>query len=378
MNVIRKTKTVIVAMSGGVDSSVAAAVLQQQGYDVVGITLKLWDDAALNGQSSGESSCCSYDTIERAGMVCHQLGIPHYTVNSQQAFRECVLDNFVQEYLEGRTPNPCIRCNADVKWKALYRKADALNAAYIATGHYALVDRLNSRYCVRRAQDQRKDQSYVLWKLSQRQLARTIFPLGTFTKAQVRALAESLHLQSAYASESQDFCFIGDENHYGTFLREHVTGLEREVRGGPIMTAEGAIVGRHKGYPFYTIGQRKGLGIALGNPVYVYDIDPETNTVYVGEEHHVLGEECLVGSVNWCAIKSLDNELEADVKIRYNSPGAAAVIRPAEGGCAIVQFRISQRAITPGQSAVFYQGDIVVGGGIIKKVLKKEGALQQD
>ncbi len=367
----RHEKTVVVAMSGGVDSSVAAALLCERGYRVIGVTMNLWDYDRVGGNVNRDSGCCSIDTMDDARAVCHVLGIPHFVVNFREEFEATVTEHFIREYLEGRTPNPCVRCNTYVKWGALLRKARELGADFIATGHYARItyDDARERYLLRRGVDRDKDQSYALWGIRPAGLRKTLLPVGEFTKTEVRQIASRLGLRTAAKPESQEICFIPDDN-YGRFLRAKVPELQ-EVEGGEIVDRHGRIVGRHRGYPFYTVGQRRGLGLSLGRPVYVTAIDPENNRVVVGDGDELLAQGLIATNINWVSIDGIDSPRPAEVKIRYRDPGAAATLYPEPGGRLRVLFSSPQRAVTPGQSAVFYDGDVVLGGGVIDKAINQ-------
>lgn len=361
----RWMKTVVVAMSGGVDSSVAAALLKEQGYEVIGITMHLWDFNRVGGDVHRENTCCSPEAMNDARSVCHQLGISHYVVDFREEFEESVIRNFIDDYMAGRTPNPCILCNTQMKWGYLLTKAQQLGAYYLATGHYARVclDEESGRYFMKRGRDQAKEQSYALWGLSQRNLQRTLLPLGELYKEEVRKIAHELGLKTAEKDESQEICFIVDNN-YHRFLCERIAHFEDRIKEGEIVNQKGEILGTHRGYPFYTIGQRRGLGIALGKPLYVTKIDPASNKIYVGTKDELLADGLVATDLNWIAIERLEKPMEVVAKIRYNDPGGEATIFPINGKVR-VKFKRPQWAVTPGQSVVFYQGDLVVGGGII-------------
>jgi tRNA-specific 2-thiouridylase len=363
--------TVVVAMSGGVDSSVAAALLHERGYRVIGVTMNLWDYDRVGGNVNRDSGCCSIDTMDDARAVCHRLGVPHYVVNFRDEFEAAVTDDFITEYLEGRTPNPCVRCNTYIKWGVLLQKAVELDAGKIATGHYArsLYDETNGRWLLKRGKDQHKDQSYALWGIRQRGLAQTFFPIGEFEKEEIRQIARNLDLQIAEKRDSQEICFIPD-NDYGRYLKAKRPELETNFKNGEILNREGQVLGHHQGYPFYTIGQRKGLGIALGEPAYVTEINAVDNSVRVGSNRDLEHQGLIADNINWIALKTLDDECRAEAKIRYNDSGAAARIRPTDDGSVEVLFDEPQRAVTPGQSVVFYQEDIVLGGGVIRTYIK--------
>ena len=360
---------IVVAMSGGVDSSVAAGMLVEQGYDVVGLTIKTYRYEDVGGNTGNESSCCSLDGINDARAVAAKLGFPHFVLDFSEPFGREVIDNFVGEYLSGRTPNPCVICNRKIKWEELLKKADALGAEAVATGHYARLrkDDATGRYVVSRGKDETKDQSYALWAVSQESLARTMFPLAGMTKPEARALAGRYGLPVAEKGESFEICFIPDNN-YERFLKERVPGLAASVDGGEVLM-DGKLIGTHSGFPFYTIGQRKGLGIAAAEPLYVTGIDPARNRVEVGTADRLLHRGLIARSVNMMKYESCRGPLRVDAKIRYKDQGGPAVITPLDGGRVRVEFDEKRRAITPGQSVVFYEGDDVVGGGIIDEIV---------
>ena len=351
-------------MSGGVDSSVAAVMLHEQGYEVIGLTMKTWDYAS-SGTSSKETGCCSLDSINDARALAVTYGFPHYILDIRSEFGDFVIDNFVEEYLAGRTPNPCVLCNTHIKWEALLKRADKLDCEFIATGHYANI-RLqdNGRYVISKGKDAHKDQSYVLWGVSQANLARTQFPLGSFTKAEIRQMAAEMgQVELANKSESYEICFVPD-NDYRAFLRHRVEDIDERIGQGDFVLADGTVVGQHQGYPYYTVGQRKGLGIALGRPVFVTEIRPESNTVVLGDEHELQRREAYVRNVNLVKYASIEQPLEAVTKIRYKDAGMTSTI--VESGDRIkVDFHHAVKGIAPGQSAVFYEGDDLLGGGFL-------------
>jgi len=377
-----KNGRVLVAMSGGVDSSVTAAMLHEQGYEVIGITMKTWDYATSGGNvGKKETGCCSLDSINDARAMAVQYGFPHFIVDIRDEFGDHVIDNFVGEYLAGRTPNPCVLCNTHIKWEALLRRADKMDCQFIATGHYAQVRPEGERYVISRGKDLNKDQSYVLWGVTQECLSRTMFPVGGFHKSEIRQMALDFGFENlAKKAESYEICFIPD-NDYRGFMRRRVDGLEERLAGGNFVLRDGTVVGKHDGYPFYTIGQRKGL-VAMGEPYYVTGIVPETNTVIIGKEDELANHRMTVRGVNYVKYADLPADgLPAVTKIRYKDAGTESWIRPLEGDAkgrhgneVAVVFQEPVKAITPGQSAVFYDGDDVLGGGWIHVIDPKDQA----
>jgi len=356
---------VLVAMSGGIDSTVTALMLNQQGYEVIGITMKTWDYAASGG-SKKETGCCNIDSFNDARQAAVQHGFPHYILDIREEFGGAVIENFVDEYLAGRTPNPCVLCNTHIKWSALLKRANALGCDFIATGHYAKVREEGQRFVLSKAKDASKDQSYVLWGLGQDCLERSLYPLGDYLKTEVRQIALDLgYPELSKKAESYEICFVPD-NDYRGFLKRSVSGLEERVDGGNFVLADGSIVGKHKGYPFYTIGQRKGLDIALGRPVFVTKIIPETNTVVLGDAHELDQNLMRVAGLNMVKYEALPEGLEAITKIRYKDPGTLSHLHNSGTGAVNVHFYEPVKGIAPGQSAVFYEGDDVVAGGIIR------------
>lgn len=361
-----KKGRVLVAMSGGVDSSVAAMMLHEEGYEVIGITMKTWDYAS-SGVSKKETGCCSLDSINDARALAVRFGFPHFILDIRNEFGEHIIDNFVGEYLAGRTPNPCVLCNTHIKWEALLKRADSLDCEFIATGHYARQRFENGRHLISRGLDHNKDQSYVLWGLSQASLSRTRFPLGHFKKEEIRKMAgEAGFMDLANKSESYEICFVPD-NDYRAFLKHRVEGLEERVEGGDFVLSDGTFVGKHRGYPFYTIGQRKGLDIALGKQVFVLEIRPETNTVVLGEKEELVKKTMMVRDINLMKYAELPEDITALTKIRYKHEGTMAILNHQPSGDMQVDFIDPVSGIAPGQSAVFYEGEDLLGGGFIKK-----------
>ncbi len=352
---------VVVGMSGGVDSSVAAYLLKEQGYEVIGVTMQIWqkEDACSIEENGG---CCGLSAVEDARRVASSIGIPYYVMNFRREFRESVIDYFMSEYLSGRTPNPCIACNRYVKWEALLSRSMAIGADYIATGHYARIDRLdNGRYAIRRSAALSKDQTYALYNLTQDQLAHTLMPVGSYTKEEIRAVAEKAGLLVADKPDSQDICFVPDGD-YAAFIRENT---EQEIPAGNFVTPSGEILGRHKGIIHYTVGQRKGLGLALGYPAFVLEIRPRTNEVVIGTYEESLTQTVRADRVNFMSVEDLTEPKRVFAKIRYNHKGAWCTVEKTGEDEVTCRFEEPQRAVTPGQALVLYEGEHVLGGGTI-------------
>lgn len=364
-----KKGRVLVAMSGGIDSSVTALMLHNEGYEVVGITMKTWDYSSSGG-SKKETGCCSLDSINDARNLAVQNGFHHIILDIREEFGTHIIDDFVSEYLNGRTPNPCVLCNTFIKWEALLKRADQLDCEFIATGHYAKIRHENDRYVISRGMDDTKDQSYVLWGLKQDFLKRTLFPVGGYEKKDIRQMAKDMGLHElANKPDSYEICFIPD-NDYRGFLKRRVEGLEERVDGGDFVMTDGRVVGKHRGYPFYTIGQRKGLEIAFGEPVFVTDINPETNTVFLGSKEDLEERSMDVSKLNLVKYAALPDDFQALTKIRYKDPGQFSTVHQNGENTARVIFHKPVSAIAPGQSAVFYEGNDLVGGGIIQRKVK--------
>lgn len=350
-------------MSGGVDSSVAAALLLQRGYEVIGMTMQIW---SANAPADDYGGCCSLAAVDDARRVCDLLGIPYYVTNLRSEFERRVISDFVAEYTAGRTPNPCIACNRYLKWESLLQRALALEADYVATGHYARIeDGDGGRRLLLRGVDPGKDQSYALYNLTQDQLRRTLLPIGDLPKSEVRALAASLGMAVAQKPDSQEICFIHD-NDYRRYLREEAGVIGQP---GPFVDTAGRRLGTHGGIPFYTVGQRRGLGLAADEPLYVIRIDRERNAIIVGRRAELLADGLIANEPNWISIPAPSEPRQARVKIRYNAEAVACTLEPLPEGAVRVRFATPQSAVAPGQAAVFYDGDVVLGGGVIERAL---------
>ena len=358
------------AMSGGIDSSLAGVLLHEQGYEVIGMTMKTWD-YAFSGGTKKETGCCSLDSINDARNIAVSYGFPHYILDIRNEFGDYVINYFTEEYLSGRTPNPCVLCNTHIKWDALLKRADKLGCDYLATGHYARLRFENNRYIISKGKDELKDQSYALWGVSQESLSRTIFPLSDFTKQEIREMAlERGFKELVNKPESYEICFVPD-NDYRGFLKRQVKGLEEKVKGGDFVLEDGTVVGKHEGYPFYTVGQRKGLGIALGHPVYVTEIQKDKNIVVLGRTDELSRNGMWVKQLIMGKYASLEGKnMETVTKVRYNDNGTPARIEQIDNKMQVL-FHQGVLAIAPGQSAVFYEGEDVIGGGWIDSSFKQ-------
>jgi len=354
-------KKVLVGMSGGVDSSVAAYLLKEQGYEVIGVTMQIWQDDEEFIEKEG--GCCSLSAVADARRVANKIGIPFYVMNFKDAFKRNVIDYFVDEYMEGRTPNPCIACNKFIKFSSFLDKAMAMGIDYVATGHYAIIEKQKDRYIIRKSEDDKKDQTYALYNLTQFQLERTLMPCGQYKKSQIREIAKDIGLRVHNKKDSQEICFIPDNDH-GRYIKNR---FPNKVREGNFVDKQGNVLGKHKGIVYYTIGQRKGLGIAFGKPMYVVDINPFKNEVVLGTIEDLLNTELIAKDINYIPFDTLKEPMEVEAKIRYSQIPSKAIITPIDDGRVRVNFHEKQRAITKGQSVVFYKDDLLIGGGIIEK-----------
>lgn len=352
---------VVVGMSGGVDSSVAAYLLKEAGYDVVGVTMQIWqkeDDDTV----SANGGCCGQSAVEDAARVASRIGIPHYVMNFRDEFQEKVIQYFMDEYLAGRTPNPCIACNRYVKWESLLQRSLQIGADYIATGHYARIAKLpNGRFAIQRSATAAKDQTYALYNLTQDQLSHTLMPVGDYEKGRIRQIAEEIGLPVAHKPDSMEICFVPDQD-YARFISENSGHVVPE---GNFVTTDGKVIGRHKGITHYTVGQRKGLNLSMGKPVFVVEIRPETNEVVIGDNQDVFTDRLRCSNLNFMSVEDIHEDTPVVAKIRYNHQGAKAVVRKTGADEAEVVFEEPVRAVTPGQAVVFYDGDYVLGGGTI-------------
>ncbi len=352
---------VVVGMSGGVDSSVAAYLLKEQGYEVIGVTMQIWQDEE-QAVMEDNAGCCGLRAVDDARRVAAALDIPYYVMNFKEEFKENVIDYFVHAYLQGKTPNPCIACNRYVKWESLLKRSLAIGADYIATGHYARIERLeNGRFTLRRSENLKKDQTYALYNLTQEQLRRTLMPVGAYSKEKIREIASRIHLTVADKPDSQDICFVPDGD-YASYIKENT---DRPIAEGNFVSAEGKVLGRHKGIIHYTVGQRKGLGLSLGYPAFVLEIRPETNEVVVGTYEQSLTYTLRANQLNFMAVEDLREPMHVFAKIRYNHKGAWCTVEKINDEEVLCTFEEPQRAVTPGQAVVFYQDDYVLGGGTI-------------
>lgn len=358
---VKKEHRVLLGMSGGVDSSVSAYLLKEQGYSVIGVTMKVWPQDCM---SRAEDKCCGPQAVTDARMVAHQMDIPHYVIDEAESFEKLVIDYFTDEYQNGRTPNPCVMCNEKLKFGKLQGTAKSLGATHIATGHYAIIEHGPERSQLKRAGDLKKDQSYFLFSLKQEQLQKSLAPIAQLTKPEVRQIAEKLGLKVYDKEDSQEICFVPGNN-YTDFLKSHLG--EKNFKKGGIYFKDGTFMGDHQGIELYTVGQRKGLGGGHGRPVYVIDIDAANQRVIVGDQIDLMRTECEVGRTNWQ--QPWGNEpKEVMVKIRYNWQPIAATVYPQENSKARIVFKEPQHSVTPGQAAVCYEGDLVLGGGWIERV----------
>ena len=353
-------KKVVIGMSGGVDSSVAAYLLKEAGYEVIGVTMQIWQEEEQYDEENG--GCCGLTAVEDARRVANDLEIPYYVMNFRKEFQKYVIDYFVDDYLNGRTPNPCIACNRYVKWEALLNRGKELGADYIATGHYAQIEQLpNGRYAIKHSATKAKDQTYALYNLTQEQLKNTLMPVGAYTKDEIRDMAKNINLQIAEKADSQDICFVPDGD-YASFIKKETN---KDIPEGNFVSLDGKVLGKHKGIIHYTVGQRKGLGLSLGKPAFVLEIRPETNEVVVGSNEDSMTYEVRANKLNFMSVADIEGEVRAFAKIRYNHKGAWCTVKRVGEDEILCVFDELQRAVTPGQALVLYDGDYVMGGGTI-------------
>ncbi len=355
-------KRVVLGMSGGVDSAVAAYLLREQGYEVIGVTMQVWQDD--NGFKEREGGCCSLSAVDDARMVADTLDIPFYVMNFKEVFREKVIDYFMEEYIDGRTPNPCIACNKYIKFDELLHRAETLGADYVATGHYAKIYEKDGRMVIEKAEDDTKDQTYALYNLTQEQLRKTLMPCGEYRKTRIREIAKEMDLGVHNKKDSQEICFIDDNNH-GRYIYEKKPELRVP---GNFVDTDGNVLGQHKGIAYYTIGQRKGLGLSIGRPVFISSINKDTHEIVLTDESALFKSTLVADQVNWVSIEQIREPYKATAKIRYSAKPAACTIYPLEGNRVKVVFEEKQRAMTKGQAVVFYEDNLVLGGGTIYEV----------
>ena len=366
---------ILVAMSGGIDSSVASILLREEGYEVIGLTMKTWDYVS-SGSSSKETGCCTLESINDARNIAVDLGFHHNILDIRNEFGDYVIDYFTDEYMNGRTPNPCVLCNTHIKWESLLKRADKLDCEFIATGHYANINFDNNRYYISKGKDLNKDQSYALWGISQKNLARTIFPLGNLNKDEIRKIAKDWGYHNLVKkSESYEICFVPDNN-YRNFLKNRIKNLDKKVGKGNFIDTDGNILGTHEGYPFYTVGQRKGLGLATGYPVYVTEINSAKNEIIIGTFNELKRNGMMVDKLNFMKYDKISGKINADTKIRYNDFGSPSIIEQIENSIKVF-FGNGVNAIAPGQAAVFYDKNDVIGGGWIRSSFHQNRAKEK-